>query len=210
VDGYMVGFMVLIVGWSSWYKAGWTQECAAVGLRWGTRGFEEEEKNRPQFFGDEEGPLRRSEVTGDRELYYPDDKRWWIVSGNLVLVVLVVLLNMGLFAAIFYAEVLVYTQYTEWLFPMFDWAVAFFIAVMIEVCSSYYVEFAEMLNDNENHQTQTNYEDALIMKILIFKIINHNIALMFVAFIKVPAMPSCHRSMSSQCRRYAPSLRRSL
>ena len=32
--------------------------------------------------------------------------------------------------------------------------------------------------ENENHQTQTKFEDSLILKTLIFKLVNHNAALM--------------------------------
>ena len=97
---------------------GWEQETRCIALKWGTRGFEDIEKNRPQFFGDS---LERSSITGDRELYYPEEKRWWIVSRNLVYVFIVIILDLALFGAIFFAENLVYTQYPEYEFPFFDW-----------------------------------------------------------------------------------------
>ena len=121
VDWYMVGFLVLIIAWAAAYKQGWEQETRCIALKWGTRGFEDIEKNRPQFFGDPENPLERSSVTGNRELHYPDEKRWWIVSGNLVFVFVVIIFDLAIFGAIFYAENLVYTQYPEYEFPFFDW-----------------------------------------------------------------------------------------
>ena len=90
---------------------GWDQECQAISMKWGTKGFEEEEKDRPQFMGWERDPLKRSFVTNRRETYFPEDIRWWYVFGNLCLVFLVIILDLALFAAIFTAETMVYTQY---------------------------------------------------------------------------------------------------
>ena len=184
VDWYMFGYLVLIIIWSAVYKQGWDVEQKVCALKWGTRGFEEEEKDRPQFYGDPDDPLRRSEITGERELYYPDEKRWWLLALNAVFVFLFVALTAGIYGAIFYAENLVYTTYPDYRFPYFDWAVSFFIAITIEVLAYFYVDFSTALTDNENHKTQTDYEDALILKTLVFRLINHNAALMIIAFIK--------------------------
>ena len=150
----------------------------------GTKGFESLEKDRPQFQGFGLEPLKRAFVNNRRETWYPESRRNLIVAGNFIIVLFAVLLDCSLFGAIFYAEMVVYTQYPQYEFPYFSWAVALFIAITIEVCSELYTHFSSMLTDLENHRTQTEYEDALVLKTLVFKIPNHFVALLVTVYIK--------------------------
>merc|ERR1719502_12031 len=46
-----------------------------------------------------------------------------------------------------------------------------------------YHSMAIRMNDYENHQTQTQYNDALIMKVFIFQFVNSYAAILFMAFL---------------------------
>ena len=133
-DWLVIGYVILVVAWSAVYKQGWDQECQAISLKWGTKGFEDEEKDRPQFLGWVRDPLKRSFVTNRRETYYPEDLRRWYVIGNLTIVFFAVLLDLAVFSLIYSAAVYLNTAYPEYVFEGFSWAVAFVVAFAIEVC----------------------------------------------------------------------------
>lgn len=45
-------FILLLIIWSILYHNNWDVECKAVALKWGTKGYEEHESDRPQFLAD--------------------------------------------------------------------------------------------------------------------------------------------------------------
>ena len=100
----------------------------------------------------------------------------------------------ALFGGLFFIQYLVMKDYTEFDFEYFNWVIVFLIAILIEIFSSLYLLLSETLTDNENHKTQTDYEDALILKTLIFKIFNHYSALIFTVFFKGPLLDTCQSS----------------
>jgi hypothetical protein len=57
-------------------------------------------------------------------------------------------------------------------------------ALQIPIATHYFYNFAIALNDMENHQTQTEYEDNLVLKTLFFQLFNNYGALTFTAFFK--------------------------
>lgn len=57
-------------------------------------------------------------------------------------------------------------------------------AVQVQVLNEQYKSLALYLNKNENHRTDTEYEDALILKLFAFQFVNSYAALFYIAFIK--------------------------
>lgn len=62
------------------------------------------------------------------------------------------------------------------------------------------MDFSERLTDLENHKTQTDYEDNLILKTMFFKIFNHYGALLFTAILKGPLLGTCETSCISDVK----------
>ena len=56
--------------------------------------------------------------------------------------------------------------------------------VWIAVMNQLYVTLAKSLNDLENYRTETEYQNQLILKIVVFTFINSYISLIYIAFIK--------------------------
>ena len=157
----------------------------------GTRGYESQEKDRPQFRGDVAQPLKRSFVTNRKETFYPSRKRFWIKSYSMLIVFIFVIFTEAIFGFFFYVEYLVEKVYTDYDIRYYNWFVVLGISISIEVLSSIYLNLSEYLTNNENYKTETNYEDALITKTLIFKLFNHYSALIFTAFFKGPILDTC-------------------
>ena len=57
-------------------------------------------------------------------------------------------------------------------------------AVWITIMNAVYREVAVRMNDEENHRTETEHEDALIVKLFVFQFFNSYMALFYIAFVK--------------------------
>ena len=103
-------------------------------------------------------------------------------------VFVITVLSSAVIGAIFVLEMIVTFTYTSYNFPYLDWIIAAIIAILIEVFSYFYMGFSTVLADNENHRTETEYEDSLISKTVFFKIFNHYGAVVFTIFLKRPVL----------------------
>ena len=202
IDWYLIGFGVIGILWSQLYCLYWTREQSAIAVKWGTRGFEEEEVDRPQFRGDPSQPLARSFVNNRLETNYPDSLRYPVVIWSYTLVFLLIILDLGVYAGtitiiiititiiiitigILYGHSYLVNYYSEYNFTWMIWAVAIVIAIVIRTASITFLSVAKGLTDNENHRTETNYEDEIITKIMIFDFVNNYAVILFTAFLKV-------------------------
>jgi hypothetical protein len=83
---------------------------------------------------------------------------------------------------------------------------AYITACVLVVCTTVvgdaYLAVATYLNDFENHRTDTEYEDSLILKVSVFYIFNSYSYLTFIAFVKpllgyTCVMGSCYEELSN-------------
>lgn len=176
------GMAIIIILWTIVYKEGWDREEKAISCKWGTQGFEEEEEDRPQFEGDAEEPRQRSRVTNRMETFYPEWKRSVKQAISLAIVLLTVVAQLVLVDAVFDLE---YTLEVERGYSWGSAACNAISAVQIVILSGIYREWiAKPLNEWENYQTDTAYDDNLILKTFIFQMSNNYAALLFSAFLK--------------------------
>ena len=68
---------LLVVTWVVFYTTGWSNENKSIALKWGTCGFENIQKDRPQFKAERkpDGTNCRSIVDNKKIQYYPESKR---------------------------------------------------------------------------------------------------------------------------------------
>jgi heme/copper-type cytochrome/quinol oxidase subunit 2 len=189
---YFAGFMAL---WATCFMESWKRKEAWYSMKWGTVGFEEEEQARPQF----EGKLMPSAITGERELFFSEDERSRraSISGSIIFVL--VLIVLVVVAGLFYLRYLmVQADFKVGGTHMGPIITSIIQAVVISVLNYFYGYCAEALNDNENHRTDTEYEDALIAKVFIFQYVNSYAPLFYIAFIK-PLIPSIDPCLNNDC-----------
>ena len=65
-------------------------------------------------------------------------------------------------------------------------------SLWISISNILFAELAKYLNHWENHRTQTEFEDALILKTFTFQFINSYTSLFYIAFIKVRSFSTIH------------------
>lgn len=198
INYLQIATAVFICLWSAVYKKCWDRELRYIDLKWGLEGLEEAERDRPQFYGDinsgDQG-RKRSAVTNRMETYYPEEKRGWRKSLTFVVMLLLV------------AVVCVETEGLMWAWDLLEnkkiryaeIIVSAIFAVVIRGLSAIYKEVAAGLNDWENYRTETEYEDALIFKMLFFEVFNNFGALFYVAFIKGPVYGCGKGGLKADC-----------
>lgn len=191
IDWFLCAFTLTIVIWSSVYKVSWDREVECIQIKWGLKGYEEEEKDRPQFKGDE-NTNHRSLVNNQLEATFPPETRRLYIATSWAILSIIIAILLSLIGSLFYLEYLVDYEWTSIDFNHFSWVVAAIQAIIIQINTVLYNPFARMLNDNENHKTETSYEDVLIQKFLIFQLFNNFAALAFTSFAKNTVFGNCN------------------
>ncbi|CAM9423223.1 unnamed protein product [Scytosiphon promiscuus] len=179
-----VSMAVGTVLWSVIYQELWGREEKIVAVKWGTSGFEEIEKDRPNFEGDKDSPgggRRRSPVTNTFQTYYPEHKRKIRQALGLVVVLLFVA---GLLCLVGLVEWLEHYLESDLGYEWAGYATSVLASLQIQFLSFIYSHVVRRLNDFENYRTETAYDNNLIFKTFLFQMFNNYSALFYTAFIE--------------------------
>jgi hypothetical protein len=182
-------FGALFTIWMTVYLNNWKRANSRACLRWGTTDYETHEHLRPQFVGE----IIPSPINGKPTRWFsPREKRrrvalsWLVTSVFMLLVVAIVL-------AIFYLrydlthgadarDLTIHVKGHEvQLGPMIS---AFANVAQITIMGKIFYYISIYLNNNENHRTDIDYENSLILKSVMFQFVNNFAALFYVAFVK--------------------------
>eukprot|EP01034_Spumella_vulgaris_P022487 gene22487-28615_t len=194
-------YAFLMITWSVFFDQSWKTECKTIALKWGTRGFESEEKDRPQFLGDVNKPTERSPITNRKVTNFPESTRNWLTVGSYIVIFLVVVVDLALTYGVFYYQsYLVNKDADRYGTRDVYFGVSALLAVLIQVSSFLFKLLAIWLNNNENHRTDTQYEDSLVVKILTFEMFNSFGACVFTAFAKDSVFGSCYEDCVDDLR----------
>ena len=163
----------------------WKKKQARISMEWGMAGFEQDENERTQF----EGEDITSPVNGKPMVYYPAQNKWkrsWLVYSVITIFAgIVIAITVG----IAYMQNTFNSPGVHHHFEISgriynNYVTALILVIIIQVMDRIFDEVAIVLNNVENHRTETQYEDALVGKIFLFKFINSYAYVTFVAFIK--------------------------
>ncbi|KAM4028941.1 anoctamin-10 isoform 2-T2 [Anomaloglossus baeobatrachus] len=182
-DKYVI-FATFNLVWSTVILEVWKRYCSTMTYRWGTllmkRQFEEP---RPGFHG----VLGINPVTGKKEPTYSSLKRQlriYLVSVPFVC--------LSLYFAIY--VMMIY-------FDLEGWAIAYdheqqstfsnlllfvpsiIYAIVIEIMNRIYRYAAEFLTNYENHRLESSHQNHLVLKVLVFNIVNCFASLFYIAFV---------------------------
>lgn len=179
---YYTAFMVI---WSTFFIEIWKRKQSTASMQWGTKGFEDEEQDRPLFDGMTiESPIHGGEMT----YFAPEQKAKrnnLAVSAVIVMIDCVIAIVAGIYIFQYFLSQPANHRYVQVLkIDLAPIIASGLNAVVIVVLNVLYQGVAVKLNDYENHRTDTQYEDALISKIFAFQLVNSFAALTFVAFVK--------------------------
>ena len=126
-----------------------------------------------------------SPVTGRPILYLPVSVRRSLCAKTYVVIVALISLVIAAVTFIFLARTLM-TEYEDkaWKKQVIPTAFGVITSAQIFVMNMVYDRVARALNDYENHRTQSEYDNALILKTVLFQFVNSYSSLVYIAFIK--------------------------
>jgi hypothetical protein len=184
-------FCFLITIWATLFLKIWKQKEKLFSYFWGMENYQLNEPNQENFVPDE-----RLEFIFDQNLQIPSKIKKWFKSAVSYFVLA---LMAGLTAVFCYllfdlkAKMTNYGKDEDLTWPMI---VAVINAVQIRVMSVIYEFIARHLTNWENHEKQSQRENALSIKLIIFEFVNNYIAVYYIAFIKPYTREEC---LSKNC-----------
>lgn len=171
-------FSLLVALWAIVMLEFWKRKESKLAMEWGISNFEETEQDRPEFFG----ITIDSPIDGTSVLYFSERQRSLIFIQSSLLLLSLVVLVIGAVVSITLLRVNLKNAFS---------LTSAQTAVAVSAINSLEIQFlnrlsfslAVMLNDRENHKTNTNYEDSLIIKLFAFQFINSYATLFYLAFL---------------------------
>ncbi|KAF4323256.1 hypothetical protein BBO99_00001540 [Phytophthora kernoviae] len=171
--------------WMTIYLENWKRLNSRETLRWGTAHFSETVNLRPQFYG-ERIP---SPINGKSTRYFPPREKLkrvaysWVVISFLILVVFVIV------SSIFMLTYDLTKGRDSEKLVLDDFKYGSIVSsvanvIQITIMTKIYNYVSVVLVDQENHRTDMEYENSLIVKTVIFQFVNNYAGLFYVAFLK--------------------------
>lgn len=153
----------------------WKRKCANVALEWGMIGFENAEADRPDYKGK---MIEKSVIDGTPRLHFPAYQRTYRQIVTTIAVFFAILLVSCMIASIYVAKFIAFNNN-----PAMQSVVSAVNAIQIQLCNMSYSWVAGELTRHENYRTETEHEDALILKLFMFQFVNSYASFFFLAFI---------------------------
>ena len=179
-SGYLTFYSIILVIWSTYHGETWKSKQEELAYRWDMLEFEREEKNRPEFRGDE----NINPKTGFVEKHYPESERRrkeWLSLPMLVTFAGGVVVA---FVAIQLWKQLIILNYTGNYLTIMTTVASCANAAQIIVLDLLWTKLAHALADWENHRTDTEWEDSYIYKKFTFMLVNNTMSAFYVAFVE--------------------------
>jgi len=180
-------FIIFLSFWCVTMLEFWKRRQAEIAVLWGTTEYEETESDRPAF----RGKHTTSPVDGSDMLFYPRYKAYaglaytYGIVGTLIMGVIAVVV--GIFTLRYYMLAANVSTLTE----VAPYVASTLNALSIQLLNYLYGKVARHLTDIENHRTDTQYVDALIIKNFAFQFINSYSSFYYIGFIQEQVQGSC-------------------
>ncbi|XP_041357209.1 anoctamin-7-like isoform X2 [Gigantopelta aegis] len=176
-------FALVICAWGTIVLKLWKRKEGTLAYEWDVDEFEETESDRPQYY------VKDDPITNGKVWYYPFEKQRLksFVSASLVLFMICVVL--GIVVGVIAYRITMNVEVC----PNMELPGCIFLttvvssllnAVFILVLQKLYDRMAVKLTDWENHQTETLYHDALIIKLFAFQFVNSYASCFYIAFVR--------------------------
>jgi hypothetical protein len=182
--------------WATFFIETWKRKESRHAMEWGTIGFEDVERDRPEYAEDPLTVVTNSPIDGMETTYFPVDvaaKRKTQSTGVIVLAIIgvcivvysIFLLNVALKIPSVEEQIDPHSWWNK--LPSFELRatiIGVVTTIQIMVLERLYLKLAEKMTDREGHRTDTAYEDALIGKTFVFTFVNAYATFFYTAFFK--------------------------
>ncbi|XP_028401787.1 anoctamin-4-like isoform X2 [Dendronephthya gigantea] len=178
-------FALITCLWGTIFLELWKRKNAELAYQWDVSDFEEQEPNRPQFYGTK---IQKDPITGKDVWVYPLLKKYKKLFGSLSVLLFMVCLVLAATAGIIIYRVISRVDLFDRkgsIGPTLASVTSSFLnTICIMVMGKCYQRLAVILTEWENHRTQTSYDDALIVKLFAFQFVNSYASLYYIAFFR--------------------------
>nr|KAI8757561.1 anoctamin-6-like isoform X1 [Biomphalaria glabrata] len=200
-------FALFMCCWGTIFLEVWKQHSSRLAFEWSVESFEYDEPKRPQFYGTK---IVKDPVTEEEVWFYP----YWLraikfFASGTVLFFMVITVIASVSGIIVY-RVIVSVDFC----PKMNGKECFLLtsvtssvlnALSITILVHIYDKLALYLTEWENHRTQTDYDNALIVKLFAFRFVNSYSSCFYIAFLREYVgilekdyVDTCHGSCMSQ------------
>ncbi|XP_059171527.1 anoctamin-8-like [Physella acuta] len=177
-----VGFALFNVVWATLYLKFWKRSSTEYCYKWGTLEKKDEmlKDPRPLFKGD----LVKSPITGHLELAYPGWKR--LLFRYFVTVPII-----GVCLSLVFVIMLLCFELQEWVNELivadelpylFSFVPKVLLAIVVSILDEIYKEIAVWLTHQENYRLQESHETSLVIKLVMFQLVNSFLSLFYIGF----------------------------
>ena len=174
-------YCIFIACWATVFLEMWRRREARLALTWGMLDFTQDEQLRPQFIGDP----RRSPITDELDApHFSTRKRKFRIATAMAISLGIILIVLSIISGLYLMRWQLSDRLILFGFDFAGPAASVANAVQIQVFNIVYKQLAVKFTDNENHKTQTQYENSLVLKIFMFQFTNSFVSLYYTAFIK--------------------------
>ena len=181
IDCYLApAFAVFVSFWSQFMLEYWKRKECLKAMEWGTSEFENVERERPDFHGEN----LPSVVNGKMAKFFPPAEFKKRQHYSNFIITLMILLVICCVAFIFFLQILISRSNNPNVQNFGSTFASVLNAVQIQVLNIIYEKVAVSLTRNENYRTDTAFEDALIAKLFSFQFVNSYASFYYLAFVK--------------------------
>lgn len=186
-------FSLIITVWAITMLEYWKREEHVKALFWGMTSFEDEEPDRPEY----KGATIVSFIDGDEMTYFPPTEVVSRFVNSQGVIACFVFMVIGVVTSIYVLRFSLQSSVGS----SASTIASILNTIQITVFNLIYRAAALMLTDSENHRTDTQYEDALIIKLFMFLFINSYASFFFLAFIAsyLPPPDGSPSNFTGQC-----------
>jgi len=177
-------YCVFISCWATVFLEMWRRREARLALAWGMLDFTQDEQLRPQFIGQP----RRSPITDELEApHFSSKKRKLRMAAALLISLGLIMLVLSIVSGLYIMRWQLSDKLIYFGIDFAGPAASLGNAVQIQVFNIVYKHLAIRFTEAENHKTQTQYENSLVLKIFMFQFTNSFVSLYYTAFVKTYA-----------------------
>jgi len=187
-NGGTVLFSFFMALWATFFTEFWKRETAAKSYEWDVSSFEENEPLRPAF---RPHGVRPDPVTNEPTPYFSSGtrRRRYIASGILILLMLTLVIWAVIAVIVFRLAIRVtlYNRYENLqnsAAAITSVLAAILNLITILILNIIYEKLAIALTDWENHERQTEHEQALTLKVSLFQFVNSYASIFYIAYFK--------------------------
>ncbi|KAL4230087.1 hypothetical protein ACF0H5_010472 [Mactra antiquata] len=179
-------FALVICLWGTIFLEFWKRYNARLAYEWDVDQFEQNEPDRPEFFGTK---VKKDPVTQKHEWFYSGRRqflKFCISASSLIFMICLVFVSL---AAVVVYRVIISVDFCGGMSAVSCLITSSVVSALLNATSililgRIYDVVALKLTEWENHRTQTQFNDALIIKLFAFSFANSYASCFYIAFFR--------------------------